>query len=530
MATAVKLPEFSLKDFAGEERKFPSGRHALLCFVKEDCATCQMTMPIIEAAHAAFAAKLDVLAIGQDAEGNARLVEQHRMKTPMLDDSALKVSFAYGFDTVPCIILAAPDGSEMRRFVGFDKTDWQEMLAELARLSHARPPAIDWSKYPQQRPGCGSKAVEPEIAERLEAEARGEKLTARQIEIGDQDEFEFMFERGLTDGLPVIPPTPERVKRMLTGTRRDPREVIAALPPNMGPATIEKIAANAVMAGCKPEYLPVVIAALEAVATPEFNAHGIMSTTWGATPVIVVSGPIRERIGMNMKMMALGYGTRANATIGRAVKLTLRNVGGAKPGDIERSTLGSIGKFTTCFAEWEERSPWEPLHVERGFKREESVVTVFGLESSSRQIADQTSRTAHALCGSLGLGLEACWHPKQHGAGEILLIVCPEHADTIARDKWSKTQVRARIQEIPSRPLRELIPDQESGEGVPPKALGFTNPTPEQLETRIPKFRKAENINMIVAGGEAGKFSAVFAGWVSGPMGSSSVSRRIEEV
>ena len=339
-----------------------------------------------------------------------------------------------------------------------------------------------------------------------------------------------MFERGLTDGLPVIPPTPDRVMRMLTGTRRDPREVVAALPPNMGPATVEKIAVNAVMAGCRPEYLPVVLAAMEAIATPDFNAHGIMSTTWGATPVIVVNGPIRERIGMNMGMMALGYGNRANATIGRAVKLTLRNVGGAKPGDIERSTLGSIGKFTTCFAEWEERSPWEPLHVERGFKKEESVVTVFGLESGSRQIADQTSRTAHALCGSLGLGLEACWHPKQHGAGEILLIVCPEHADTIWRDRWSKAQVRARIQEITSRPLRELIPDAESGEGVPPKALGLVNPTPEQLEQRIPKFRKPENINMMVAGGEAGKFSAVFAGWVSGPMGSSSVSRKIEEV
>ena len=529
MAKGHKLPEFSLKNFAGGEREFPSGRHALLCFVKEDCATCQMTMPIIEATHGAFASKVEVLAIGQDAEGNAKLVEAHHMETPMLDDSALKVSFAYDLDTVPTIILAEPDGSEMRRFVGFDKTDWQELLAELARLAGAAEPRIEWSKYPQLRPGCGSKSVEPEIAERMEAEARGEKLTARQIEIGEQDPFEFMFERGLTDGLPVIPPTPERVKRMLTGTRRDPREVIASLPPNMGPATIEKIAANAVMAGCKPEYMPVVIAALEAVATPDFNAHGIMSTTWGATPVVIVNGPIRERIGMNMGMMALGYGNRANATIGRAVKLTLRNVGGAKPGDIERSTLGSIGKFTTCFAEWEERSPWEPLHVERGFKKADSVVTVFGLESGSRQIADQTSRTARALCGSLGLGLEACWHPKQHGAGEILLIVCPEHADTIWREKWSKAQVRARIQEITSRPLRELIPDVESGEGVPLKALGLTNPTPEQLEQRIPKFRKAENINMIVAGGEAGKFSAVFAGWVSGPMGSSSVSRRIEE-
>jgi hypothetical protein len=157
-------------------------------------------------------------------------------------------------------------------------------------------------------------------------------------------------------------------------------------------------------------------------------------------------------------------------------------------------------------------------------------VTVFGLEAGSRQIADQTSRTAHALVGSLGLGLEACWHPKQHGSGDVLLIVSPEHADTISRDKWAKAQVRARIQEITSRPIRELLPDEESGEGVPLKAFGLTKPTADQLAQKIPKFRKPENINIIVAGGEAGKFSAVFAGWVSGPMGSSSVSRKIEEM
>jgi hypothetical protein len=314
---------------------------------------------------------------------------------------------------------------------------------------------------------------------------------------------------------------------MLTGTRRDPRDVIAIVPPNLAPVTVEKVAVNSVMAGCKPEYLPVVIAALEAVCTDTFNIHGIMSTTWGATPVIVVNGPIRHRLGMNMGMMALGYGTRSNATIGRALKLVLRNVGGARPGDIERTTLGAIGKFTTCFAEWEERSPWEPLHVERGFNKDESVVTVFGLEAGSRQIADQTSRTARALAGSLGMGLEACWHPKQHGAGEILLVVSPEHADTIAREKWTKAQVRARIQEVTSRPVRELIRDDESGEGIPLSALG--DATEERLSQKIAKFRRPEDINIIVAGGNAGKFSAVFAGWVSGPMGSSSVSRKIEE-
>src|SRR5260370_29567158 len=148
---------------------------------------------------------------------------------------------------------------------------------------------------------------------------------------------------------------------------------------------------------------------------------------------------------MNMGMMALGYGTRSNATIGRAVKLVMRNVGGARPGEIERSTLGAIGKFTTCFAEWEERSPWEPIHVERGFKKNESVVTVFGLEAGSRQIGDQTSRTARALAGSLGMGVEGCWHPKQHGAGEILLLISPEHAGTLPREKWAKAPGRARL-------------------------------------------------------------------------------------
>jgi hypothetical protein len=532
MASESKsLTPFELPDASGALRRFPTGRPALICFVKEDCPTCGLTMPLLDTLARAFGRAIDIWAIGQDADGNRKLVERHALSLPMLDDSALKVSFTYGLDTVPTVYLADRNGNRLDTFVGFERAGWQRIEVELSRLSGIKAPAIDWEQYPKLRPGCGSKSVEPGIAERLEAEARGERMTARRIELGDgEDPFEFMFERGLTDGLPVIPPTPERVARILTGTKRDPREVVATVPPNLAPLTIEKIAVNAVMAGCRPEYLPVVIAVLEAVCTDEFNIHGVMATTWGATPVIVVNGPIRHSIGMNMGMMALGYGTRANATIGRAVKLVLRNVGGARPGEIERSTLGAIGKFTTCFAEWEERSPWEPLHVERGFSKDESVVTVFGLEAGSRQIADQTSRTAHALVGSIGMGLEACWHPKQHGSGEILLVISPEHADTIARDRWSKAQVRARIQEVTARPIRDLLPDAESGEGMPLRYFGLIDPKPEQLAQKIPKFRKPENINIIVAGGEAGKFSAVFAGWVSGPVGSMSVSRRIEEV
>ncbi len=529
---ADSLPSFTLTDQHRRVHSFPCGRPVLLCFVKEDCPTCGMTMPLIEAAWQAFNGEVEVAAIGQDAAGNALLVGRHALTVPMLDDSALKVSFAYNVEIVPTMVLADASGAELRRFEGFDKSDWQSLLSQAAHLAGGRAPRIDWHAYPAARPGCGSKSVEPGVAERLAAEASGLSLRARQIELGaEEDPFEFMFERGLTDGLPVIPPTPERVMRMLTGTRRDPQEVIAAVPPNLAPLTIEKVAANAVMAGCRPEYLPVVIAVLEAVCTDEFNIHGVMATTAGATPTIVVNGPIRHRLAMNMRVGVLGSGNRANATIGRAVKLALRNVGGARPGEIERTALGGPGKYTACYPEWEERSPWEPLHVERGFRREDSVVTVFALEPGPRLIVDQLSRTAHALAGSLGMALESCWHPKLHGYGEVLLVVSPEHADTIARDGWTKAQVRNRIQEASARPIRELLPDADAGEGMALKHFGLAEPAAAgQLEQRIPKFRKPENINIIVAGGEAGKFSSAFGGWFSGPMGSMSVSRKIEEV
>jgi hypothetical protein len=530
-ATLPSVPAFSLSDAGGRAFAFPAGRPALLCFVKEDCPTCVLSMPLIEAAHRSFGGETAVWAIGQDAAGNAKLVADHGLTLPMLDDSALAVSYACDLDTVPTIVLADASGAVLRQFVGFGRDDWRDLYGDLAERTGRPAPEIDLSAYPESRPGCGSKSVEPGIAERLAAEAEGSPLRARRIEIGEADDpFEFMFEQGLTDGLPVVPPTPERVLRMLRGTRRDAQDVVAIVPPNLAPATVEKVAANAVMAGCKPEYLPVVIAALEAICTDAFNIHGVMATTYGATPVMVVNGPIRHRIGMNMGIGALGSGNRANATIGRAVKLVLRNVGGAKPGGIERSTLASPGKYTMCFAEHEERSTWEPLHVERGFAAGDSVVTVFGIESSPRQIADQTSRTARALAGSFGAALAACMHPKLYAHGEALLVVVPEHVDTLARDGFTKDDVRARIQEVTARPLRELLADDDVGEGMLPRWFGASGPTEAQLAQPFPKFRNPKDISIVVAGGEAGKFSAVFGGWVSGTLGSTSVSRRIEEV
>src|SRR5579863_7395088 len=237
----TQLPGFSLDDAQGKVHSFPGARPALLCFIKEDCPTCGLSIPLIEGAHRAFGRAVDVVAIGQDRAGNDALMKRHGLTVALLDDSALKVSFAYGIEIVPTIILADAGGVEIRRFIGFGLDDWRDLWDELARLANIPPPEVDWAAYPAARPGCGSRSVEPGIADRLIAEAEGNPLRARRIEIADQDDvFEFMFDQGLTDGLPVIPPTPERVVHMLRGTRRDAQEVIGTCAPNYAPVTIEK--------------------------------------------------------------------------------------------------------------------------------------------------------------------------------------------------------------------------------------------------------------------------------------------------
>jgi hypothetical protein len=481
-------------------------------------------MPIITAVQAAFGDSADVWVIGQDVEGNKRLLQTFSPPGPLLDDSRLAVSYEYDLDTVPTVILADGYGQELERFLGFGKADWQNIIARLSELTGAPSPAIDWSGYPESRPGCGSKSVEPGIAERLAAESSGSPLRARRIEIAEADDpFEFMFDQGLTDGLPVIPPTPERVLRMLAGTRRAAQDVVAIVPPNLAPATVEKIAINAVMAGCKPEYLPVVIAAIEAVCNDGFNMHGVLATTHFPTPVIIVNGPIRNRIGMNYKINVLGQGNRANATIGRAVQLVVRNVGGGKPGGVDRAALGQPGKYTFCFPEFEERSNWSPLHVERGFKPEDSTVTVFA-GGAPNGIIDQLSRTGASLATSYGHALAAAGHHKAYFHGEIVLIVPPEHVDTFARDGWTKDQVREQIQKASSRPARELVRDDDCAEGISLETAQKIG-----LDTMVPKFRSPDMITLVVAGGPAGKFAAYLGGWVSGPMGSTMTTVRIED-
>ena len=522
-------PAFTLTDLEGRSRAWPTGRPALICFVKEDCNTCNLAAPVLETFHRTWGEVADIWLLGQTAEGNLILKDRHGLTVPVLDDSACRTSFAWDFEIVPAVHWLDADGVLKTRLEGFVRQEWEGLAARIAADLGTPAVQIDWAALPEWRPGCGSKHLDPDIHDRLAADAEDSPIRARRIEIASADDIaEFMFDQGFSDGLPLVPPTPERVLRMLTGTTRAPQDLVAVIPPNMAPATVEKIAINAVMAGCRPEYLPVVIAAVEAVCTDQFNMHGVTATTMGASPVLVVNGPIRERIGMNMKLAALGNGNRANATIGRALRLVIRNLGGARPGGVDRSTLSSPMKFTLCFAEWEEGSPFEPLHVERGFRAEDSVVTAFAMTSGPVQIVDQESRKPDQMAGTLGLGLEGMFLPKiRRMPVDTLLVVCPEHARTLTSEgPYSKARLRDRIQEVTSRPLREMVANEISGAGIPAAmAAGFTE---AQLAAPTPKFADGKFIHIVVAGSEAGKFSAAFHGWVTGSKGSVVVSRKIE--
>src|ERR671932_433685 len=347
----------------------------LVAVVKRDCPTCRLVAPVLAQLSAAG---VPLTVYSQDdptfPEGLAPV-----------DDTALAVSYRLEIEAVPTL-LRMEQGRVVDRLAGWSRADWEALTG-----TRGLGPGL-----PDYRPGCGSRSVEPGIAEELAARYGGAHLQSRRIPLGElEDEIEACYARGWTDGLPVVPPTPERVLRMLEGTSRDPAEVVAVVPPDLVECTAEKVAINAVLAGCRPEYLPIVLAAVEAACTDTFNIHGLLATTYAASPVVIVNGPIARAIGMNAGINALGQGNRANATIGRALQLVVRNVGGGRPGEVDRATLGQPGKYTFCFAEDEdELSPFEPLAASRGVSG--SAVTVFA-GSGLIPVMDQASRTPESL-------------------------------------------------------------------------------------------------------------------------------------
>jgi hypothetical protein len=397
------------------------------------------------------------------------------------------------------------NGRETARTVGWNRAEWEA----ISGVSDLGDGLMD------SKPGCGALNVMPGTVELLQIRYGHTGITARQIEVPPMsDDIEACYERGWTDGLPVVPPTPERVLRMLAGTSRAADDVVGIVPPNNVACTVQKVAINAVMAGCKPEYMPVVLAAVEAACLDEFCMHGLLATTYFSSPVVIVNGPITQRIGMNSGVNALGQGNRANATIGRALQLVIRNVGGGKPGGVDRAALGNPGKYTFCFAEREQDSPWQSLAVERGFATEASTVTLFAGDGV-QGIFDQLSRTPESLAKSFAQCLRVVAHPKIALAADAILVVSPEHARVFAQAGWSKAQLKQELQQLLQFPGSEMV----RGAG------GIAEGVPSQFEAAtLPKF-KPDGLHIVHAGGTAGLFSAVIGGWVaSGPMGSTAVT------
>ena len=423
-----------------------------------------------------------------------------------MHDADLSVSWHYDIETVPTL-LRIENGVEVDRTFGWSKDAWQKFTG-IADLG---------ADLPVMRPGCGSLSVDPNLEDELRVRFTSSTLHSRHVELASaEDEFESMFIRGWTDGLPVIPPTPERVLRMLTGTTRNPQDVVAIAPPNLVQLTVEKIAINAVMAGALPEYLPWIITALEAVCNDEFNMHGVLATTMPVGPVIICNGPGTQAIGMNSGVNVFGQGNRANLTIGRAVQLTIRNVGGGKPGEVDRATHGNPGKLSFCFAEDEAGSPFGTLAEERGIAPQQNAVTVFAGEGP-RCVVDQAARTPEQLTNSFAACLRATHHPKSVLSFDAILVVSPDHSRVYAEAGWGRERLLSELHARLQIPGAELVRGAlDMAEGLPPKFA----------DRIVPKF-KAGGILLAHAGGGAGLFSSVIGGWANGAMGSTPVTRPV---
>ncbi|OGA23652.1 MAG: hypothetical protein A3I01_08645 [Betaproteobacteria bacterium RIFCSPLOWO2_02_FULL_65_24] len=458
-------------------------RDGLIAVVKRECPTCSLIEPVLR--QLADGVSPFTVYSQDDPSFPATLQE-------VLDDRELENSFHLGIQIVPTLI-RMQEGQETARAVGWNRGEW-EALSEVRGLA----PAL-----PENRPGCGSRTEEPGMQFRLAARYSDTGLKSRHIEAdADADLVELCYDRGWTDGLPVTPPTVERVLAMLAGTTRSPGEVLGIMPPDRVQCTVEKVAVNAVMAGCKPEYMPVLLAAIEAALVPEFGLHGVICTTNAVAPVVMVNGPIARRIGMNAKGNVFGQGNRANAAIGRALQLAVRNVGGGRPGEIDRACFGTPGKYSFCFAEDEDDGVWDTYAEEKGYPSEASTVTLFTGDGVA-PIIDQSARTAEELVKSCAACLRTLYHPGQVADVAAFLVVSPEHARLFYGAGWSKRRLKEELHELLRVPARELM----RGYGIDHEIEKLKRDNPEAT---MPKF-KTGSLNVIRAGG-TGLFSAIISG------------------
>jgi hypothetical protein len=485
-------------------RDLTSQGGALLMFVSEECPTSAMALRNLGllcrgweqaglTVTAVFEDPLDVaIRVARKVGWTGRVVSQ---------EPPYETSRAYGLLAVPTTVLVDGEGVLAGTVVGWDQPAISALIEQASTFLGTAPLASPPSAEPLRKPGCSSKAaLDPEIAAAISRPAA-------------DDEMEEMFERGWTDGLPVVPPTMLRVEAMLGGA--DGSASLGLIPPSMGEATLERVAACAVLAGCRPAYFPVVVAAAKAMLDPAFNLHGQAVTTQPAGQLVVVNGPVRREIGLNSGMGALGPGSRANLTIGRAARLLVTLLGGAMPGTLDRATLGHMGKVGFCIAEDEETSPWEPLHVERGFEPGQSVVTLIGSDAP-QSISDHRSRTPEDLAYILAWAAASAWSTNWWPLAEpSVFVICPEHADMFRAAGWSKQRLRQFMFDAVHRPASELR------RGETTQFVASADPAAD-----IAKWASPDAIVLLVAGGEVGRYSAVL-GPCTG-MGAQIISREVE--
>lgn len=330
---------------------------------------------------------------------------------------------------------------------------------------------------------------------------------------------EHFLEQGWSDGLPIVPPTPNLVDAMVDAVPEEADEAIAVVPPAEAVATTELVAINAVMAGCTPALFPVVLAAVQAVTDPAHNLAGVQTTTHGCVPLVIVNGPSRTRLAFNSREGVFGAGYRANATVGRALNLLLRNVGGNHPGVTDQATFSHPGAWSFCIAENEEDSPWEPFHATRGFEASQNAVTVFACEAPIGVIGIHAPvrRQLEALADTMA----RIGGNNVQVLGEVLVVIASGNAQAFRDEGWTRADVQRFLWRWATRRQGEL-------DGlVYPKELRAHSPVwldRTRADEQIPVTGRPEDIHVVVAGG-IGYFNAVCAGW--GGFGGAAVSQRV---
>ena len=320
------------------------------------------------------------------------------------------------------------------------------------------------------------------------------------IRVSAGDALEELHARGLTDGLPVVVPTPDAVAAFVAAAGGDADELIAVVAPMSGDATVATIAANAVMAGCLPEHMPVVIAGVRAMCREQFNLFGVRTSNHPASPLFVVSGPIVGELGFGYSTNLFGPNSRANAAVGRALNLIIQNIGGATPGLIDQSVMGHAGRFTACIGE-EPDSPWPPLHAARGLPASASAITAFAADAPT-SVADYASSEPEGVAEAFAFHVANVWRNPYYAMSEVLLVPNISHARTLASSGWSRDDVIARVGTLAREacgtlPLDEMGHDYEAG------------------------------IHLMCAGGPWGQYSALLVGWVGPGPGSTITTEEI---